>query len=186
MKIVLIHGFNVKDAGAHTVDRLAPYLNKAGYEVEMDEADYGYYSLWKVRFRKHSAVRRIAKALESADIVISHSNGGNYEDKALKALEHRDKSYKVIRISPALNAKQRIPENVERGFVFFTRTDKWVFLSGLLIGHSWGRMGWKGYSGDDRRMFNHNYSDVIKGHSNWFNEDNIEFTAQEELSALEK
>jgi len=186
MKIVLIHGFNVRDGGARTVDQLSPYLIKAGFEVEMDDADYGYYSLWKVRFRKHSAVRRIAKALETADIVISHSNGGNYEDKALKCLEHRDRHYKIIRISPALNSKQRIPENVERGFVFFTRTDKWVWLSGLLVGHSWGRQGQKGYKGDDRRMFNHDYSEMIKGHSDWFNQDNIEFTAQEVLSALEK
>ena len=181
---VLIHGFNVKDGGARTVDRLAPYLIKAGYEVDKDEADYGNYSLLAVRFRKHSAVRRIVEALKTADVVISHSNGGNYEDKALKALEHHDRRYRIIRISPALNSKQRVPENVAKGWVFFTKTDKWVWLSGLLRFHSWGRMGQKGYQGDDRRISNRDYSDVIKGHSDWFSDENIQFTVDEVLLAL--
>ena len=186
MKCVLIHGFNVKDGGARTVDKLAPYLIEAGHEVDLDEADYGYYSLLAVRFRKHRAVMRIAQAIQDADIVISHSNGGNYEDKALKTLEHRDKTYRVIRISPALNAKQRVPENIERGWVFFTRTDKWVWLSGLLRFHSWGRMGQKGFQGDDRRLENRDYSELIKGHSDWFADENIQFIADEVILALSK
>jgi len=184
MKIVLIHGFNVKDGGQRTVDRLTPYLEAAGHTVDKDEADYGYYNLFQVRFRKHKAVARIALALKNADAVISHSNGSNYEAKALRLLEKRDKQYKIVRLSPALNAKQSIPENVSKGWVYFTRSDKWVWLSGFLLFHSWGRQGQKGYLGDDRRIQNRDCSDLIKGHSDWFNGENIELIADEVVRSL--
>lgn len=185
MKIVLVHGFNVRDGGENTVDRLAPFLVKAGHMVEKDSADYGYFSLWMVRLRKHSAVLRIAKALEGADAVVSHSNGCNYEDKALKLLEHRGKTYKVIRLSPALNSKQRVPVNVSKGWVFFTKTDFWVWVSGLLPWHPWGRMGQKGYTGMDGQLVNRDFSDMIKKHSDWFTDANVEFIAKEIILALE-
>ena len=35
MKFVLVHGFNVKNKGATTVDRLAPFITGAGYEVDV-------------------------------------------------------------------------------------------------------------------------------------------------------
>lgn len=185
MKIVLIHGFNVKDGGARTVDRLAPYLEAAGHEVETDQADYGYYNLFKVRMRKHSAVRRIANALLDADAVISHSNGSNYEYKALKLLAHKDRIYQAVRLSPALNRSTGVPVNVSQCTVFHTKTDKWVWLSGLLLFHPWGRQGQKGYIGEDARVRNWPVSDIIKGHSDYFTDENIEFIADEILLALE-
>ena len=130
MKVVLIHGFNVRDGGANTVDRLAPYLEAAGHEVEIDEADYGFYNLFKVRFRKHSAVLRIAGALDSADWVISHSNGSNYANKALKLLTRRNRPIREIRLSPALNRKTGT--HADKCFVFHTKTDWAVKISSFL------------------------------------------------------
>ena len=184
-RIVLIHGFNVKDGGAKTIDRLAPYLIEAGYFCDIDEADYGFFNLLAVRFRKHSAIRRIVKALENADVVISHSNGGNYENKALKLLEHHDRKYRVIRISPALNSKARIPDNIETGHVFYTRTDFWVWISAILPWHPWGRQGWKGYTGKDTRIKNWEFTDIVRGHSDWFADENIKIIAGEVIHALE-
>ena len=184
-RVILVHGFNVRDGGKDTVDALAPYLIKAGYYCDIDEVDYGYFSLLAVRFRKHSAVRRIANALDSADVVICHSNGSNFATKALKLHEHHAQRLKVVHLSPAMNSKARVPDNVEKGFVFFTRSDFWVWLSGFLPFHPWGRAGWHGYTGDDPRIVNREFSDLINGHSDWFSDDNIEFIASEVILALE-
>ena len=186
MKIVLVHGFNVKDGGANTVDKLAPFLIKAGHYVEIDEADYGYYKLAAVRLRKHSAVLRIAKALENADAVVSHSNGANFVNKALKLLAHRDRKYQEVRLSPAINRSTAAADNVTRCTVFHTLTDFWVWMSGFLIFHPWGRQGQKGYKGDDQRMRNWDMTDVVKKHSDYFTDENAEFIAKEVLNALEQ
>ena len=186
MRIVLIHGFNVKDGGASTVDRLAPYLIKAGHFCDMDEADYGWIGLLGVRLRKHAAVRRIAHAIETADVIISHSNGANYETKALKLHQRHKPRYQIIRLSPALNSKEPVPTNVDRGTVFFSRSDFWVWLSGFLPAHPWGRQGQHGYTGTDTRIDNRDFSDLIKGHSDWFSDENIEFIAKEIILTLEQ
>jgi hypothetical protein len=185
MKIVLVHGFNVRDGGQRTVDRLAPYLVKAGHTVDKDNADYGFFSLWMVRLKKHSAVLRIAKAIENADAVISHSNGSNYTNKALRQLEWHQKTYRVVRLSPALNSGGRVPSNISKGWVFHTRSDFWVWMSGLIPWHPWGRMGQKGYKGDDSRLVNRDFTDLIKRHSDWFTDDNVEFIAKEIILVLE-
>jgi len=184
MKIVLVHGFNVRDGGANSLDKLAPYLQAAGHEVEVDRADYGFFSLWAVRFRKHSAVRRIAGALETADAVVSHSNGANYTNKALNAL-HNSRWLREVRIAPALNRGTAAAPNVRRCTVLHTRTDVWVWLSGFLVGHAWGWQGLLGYKGPDTRMVNWDYSDLVRDHSGYFDDDIVERVARDVLAALE-
>lgn len=183
MRIVLVHGFNVADGGERTVDRLAPFLIDAGHDVDKDEADYGLFSLWMVRFRKHSAIVRIAKALQKADAVITHSNGANYAMKALKFVSGR--KLVVIHLSPAVNRKASFPEAVKRAIVYFTRTDFWVWLSGFIPLHPWGRMGYAGAKTTDPRVQNRDFTDIVKGHSDWFSEDNVEFIAGTIILALE-
>ena len=184
MRIVLVHGFNVKDGGAGSIDRLAPHLEKRGHEVECDEADYGYYDLIKVRFAKYSAVRRILGALNRADAVVTHSNGANYATKALNLFFGQ--RVQVIHLSPALNSDTKVPSNISRGWVFFTKTDWTVWISSLLIGHAWGRMGQRGYTGGDPRITNIDHTDLVKFHSDWFNDDNVEIIAAEIDSLLRK
>lgn len=186
MRIVLIHGFNVRDGGAQTIDKLRPYLEQAGHEVECDAADYGFFGLWAVRFRKHGAVLRIANALKKADAVIDHSNGANFEHKALSLIEQHGGHYKVVRLSPALNRSTAAAANVDHCTVFYTRTDFWVWVSGFLRFHPWGRQGQRGYQGTDTRMRNRDMSDLIQGHSDYFRDENVEFIANEVLIALER
>ena len=186
MRIVLIHGFNVRDGGASTVDRLAPFLIKAGHYCDIDEADYGWFGLLAVRLRKHSAVRRISNALDKAQVIISHSNGSNYESKALRLHERHDQQYRVIRLSPALNSKARLPDNVTTALVMFSRSDFWTWVAGFLPFHPWGQMGWHGYRGSDPRIENMDCSDLIEGHSDWFSDQNIEFIANEIILQLEQ
>lgn len=181
MKFVLVHGFNVKDGGANSVDRLAPYLTEAGHEVDKDEADYGYFSLFMVRLRKHRAILRIAEALDQADVVIAHSNGANYVHKAVRLTS---RPIKIILVAPALNRSVKWPAHVQLVSVFYTRSDHWVFLSGFLLFHSWGWLGWKGPRRDDPIMVGHDHSDIVKRHSDYFDEAHAAFTTKQILKVV--
>ena len=182
MKIVLVHGFNVRDGGASTVDKLTPYLEQQGHQIDKDDADYGFFSLWMVRFRKHKAILRIAEALKEADVVIAHSNGANYVLKALKFV-HPPKQ--VIFLSPAANRRSKVPVSATKVDVFHTRTDFWVFLSGFLpFKHPWGWMGLKGTKGNDPRITNHDYTDIVKSHSDWFDDAHVATIARAVAAVL--
>jgi hypothetical protein len=182
MRAVLIHGFNVRDGGSNTVDRLVPYLVDAGIETDCDGADYGYLSLMKVRFMKQSILWRLGKAIEKADVVITHSNGANYAYQALEAIGG-PQCKTVIHISPAMNRKTTPPFNVRRELDLITPHDKPVRLSSFLLFHPWGRRGAKGYSGPDQRVMNVSHPEV-KGHSDWFHQ-HLGMTARAVLNYLE-
>jgi hypothetical protein len=187
MKVaVLVHGFNVRDAGAGSIDKLAPFLKEAGLHVETDSADYGYFSLFMVRFRKHSAVARIAAAIEAADVIVCHSNGANYAHKALRLLERRDRRYTEVRLSPALNRRTGTTSNVDRCFVFHTKTDWAVRIASWIpFGHPWGRQGAHGYKGNDSRIENIDATDIIKRHSDWFKPNYIRWVAKEIIGLIQ-
>jgi len=177
MKFVLVHGFNVRDGGAHTVDRLIPLIKLDGHTVDPDEGDYGFFNIWAVRFR-HSRTRqrvlyRLAKAFETADVIITHSNGANFTTQALDMMAPDFNNSKlVIHISPALDRDTQIPMAVHHQLVMYTPHDKAVRLSSWLLFHPWGRMGAKGYSGSDNRNTNRQ-ENRVHGHSAWFSADHI-------------
>jgi hypothetical protein len=177
MKFVLVHGFNVRDGGLHTVDQLAPLITDAGYDVNLDEGDYGFFNIWMVRFRKSKTRQRVlyrlAKAFETADVIITHSNGANFTTQALEMLtpDHNN-SKLIIHISPALDRDTPIPLAVHHQLVLYTPHDKAVRFSSWLLFHPWGRMGAKGYSGNDNRNTNRKDT-AVKGHSSWFKVDHV-------------
>jgi len=172
MKFVLVHGFNVRDNGNRTVDQLAPLIELAGHIVNTDEADYGYFNLWMIRLFKTKTRRRVlyrlAKAFESADVIITHSNGAYFTTLALDMMiEEFNNSKFVIHISPALDRDTEVPLAVKQQLVLYTRHDFWVKLSSYIPFFPWGRMGARGYSGQDNRV--HNKADNgIPEHSAWF------------------
>ena len=172
MKLVLVHGFNVKDGGTRTVDTLIPFAEVAGYEVDKDEGDYGYFNLLMIRWfkarRKRKVLFRLAKAFETADIIVTHSNGAHFTTQALNMLPSNLVTKKlVVHISPALNSNTDIPEVVKAQLVLYTPHDGWVKASSYLPLHPWGRMGARGYTGTDIR--NRNLMDRgIRKHSEWF------------------
>jgi len=172
MKFVLVHGFNVKDAGAHTVDKLAPYIIEANHEVDVDEGDYGYFNLFMIRLLKSKTRQRVlyrlGKAFETADVIIFHSNGSNFGTQALDLLPPEYNNTKVVvHISPAINSSTPIPNAVKAQLVLYTPHDGWVKLASYLPLHPWGRMGARGYTGESNK--NTNIMDArIKKHSDWF------------------
>lgn len=167
-KAVLIHGFNVRDKGAGSIDNLAPYLVEAGYSCDVDEGDYGYFGLLSIRLidgeRRRQVIYRLAQAICNADLVVAHSNGANFLYQALKLMP-RNREIIVVLIAPALDPDTPIPDPVKRQLVLCSRRDIWVRLSSYLLFHPWGRMGAVGYQLPDPR--NVNYHDNTRRHSQW-------------------
>lgn len=182
MRIALIHGFNVRDGGKRTVDTLAPRLIERGHEVDTDSMDYGFHHLFKVRFNHKKEVERIAAAMEKADAVITHSNGANYSMQAAYMISS---PIIMLHMSPALNTKVNIPACVTHMEVLHTRNDKAVKAAKWLIFHPWGNMGSAGYKGQDTRGRNHEYTHMVKDHSNWYKGDKATFFANVDADILE-
>jgi len=190
MKFVLVHGFNVKDGGKHTVDRLAPYIITAGHEVDLDEGDYGFFNIWMVRlfktWKKNRVLFRLADAFKSADVIITHSNGANFTTQALDLLPAKyNNKIRVIHISPALDKKTEIPQAVKHQLVLYTPNDFWVKLSSYLLFHPWGRMGAVGYQGHDNRNYNVEVP-AVKAHSDWFKVEHVARTWKRCTTFLEE
>lgn len=175
MRIVGVHGFNVRDKGLRSIDALGNSLasNVPDIYYDADGADYGFYGLWKVRFRSKPAVRRIAEAIKGAHGVIAHSNGANYTMKALELLKsegYENTDLKIIFYSPALNVKQPLHlYEFDKLHVFHSESDWIVKLSSWLPFHPWGRAGAKGIKAEvlpEHRLNNIYYEGIH--HSDWF------------------
>lgn len=180
MRVVTVHGFNVRDKGAGTTDRLHDFIIAQGWEHNNDEADYGFFNLIAIRAfqmkQRLDVIERLVGAFEKADIIITHSNGAFFTTQALHCLPKQYRRSKiVIHISPALDADTPIPDAVHSQLVLCTKHDGWVRLSSYLFCHPWGRMGAIGYTDGDSRNTNI-LDNTIKGHSKWFNKANVERT----------
>lgn len=181
MKIVLIHGFNVKDNGAGSVDKLKPYLQARFPKafIDTDSADYGWHFLLKVHFfyMFGKTIKRIAEALKDADVVITHSNGANYCMKALKRINNMD--LKIIHLSPALDKGYRFNwRKFDVAHIFHTLKDKTVRISKYIPFSPWGNMGQVGAKSRLVSVLNHDWTKHINGHSDWFKDQHIEKVAQ--------
>jgi hypothetical protein len=174
MRVVLIHGWNVKDGGKGTVDTLAPYFEELGWEVDSDEADYGFI-FWRMLsiigrwlFTK-KIIKRLIPAVQKADMIVTHSNGANFATRAMKQLNNLyDGTKIVVHISPALNRKTEPPRAVKAQLVIHTRKDSAVKAARWLIFSPWGSMGAWGYQGYDERVDNADFTNIASGHSAHF------------------
>lgn len=172
MKFVLVHGFNVRDNGARTVDKLAPFIIDNGHTVDVDEGNYGFFNIWMIKWKKSKlrlrVIFRLAEAFRDADVIITHSNGANFTTQALDLMPARYNNTKiVIHISPALDRDTEIPQAVKGQLVMHTPHDIWVRLSSYIPFFPWGRMGAFGYSGNDNRNTNEEHCEIPQ-HSEWF------------------
>lgn len=156
----LLHGFNVRDSGAGTVNRLAPALEAAGYEVIMH--DFGWRGLLGVRFFNCRRVAQLAAQVDEGDIAIGHSDGCNIINSAA---HYGARFRRVVYINPALDADTPLADHIDAALVFADRRDWAVRFSSWLPWHRWGRMGAKGPTTDPDRYATiyHDY-----GHSGIF------------------
>jgi hypothetical protein len=173
MKCHLVHGFNVRDGGKKTIDRLIPYLNHD--EISVIQHDYGHLNIWGVLRKNKYIANDIKPKLKSIDVAIGHSNGCAILVKSLQKGAVIDK---LILINPALDKYFEFPAGVNEIHVFHNKYDKAVvaakWLRKLVFWRNtflWGEMGNTGYKGHDYRVINHV---MAKGHSAVFSNRNIE------------
>lgn len=180
-RAVLIHGWNVRDGGAATVDTLKAYLEAMGWTVETDEGDYGFIfwrmlSIFGRMFMTKDIIKRLVPAIAKADLIVAHSNGPNFANRALRLLPDKFKNTKiVVWISPATNKKTEIPEAVKAQLVIYTRHDKAVKAAKYLPFSNWGNQGAVGYQGSDKRNTNFDASEYALDHSWHFHDAETQF-----------
>ena len=179
IKIVELHGFNVRDKGVGSIGKLRPYLLEifpnAIYDA--DSADYGWDFLLKANYLywTGNTIDRIANALKDADLVICHSNGANYCMKALSRI-HNPK-LKIVFLSPALNRDYKFNETFQKCLVMYSQDDKTVYWAKWVPLSRWGDMGKVGPTWPDFRLLKRNLSKEIMHHSDWFIKKHIQRVA---------
>lgn len=167
-KAWLVHGFNVRDEGAGTIDRVGPYLDASGWVVS--QYDYGWTLLLGVLFGNPGRARELSRDSEPGDIAIGHSNGCAIIHRALHAGAHFDQ---VVYINPALDTTAMLPPadstRLRKLHVFHAHDDRAVHLARWIPGSLWGGMGRDGYEGPaDPRIQNRPLHRIIAppiGHS---------------------
>lgn len=155
--IYLIHGFNVKDGGAETVDTVRDHLEERGYRVE--DIDYGYFQRLRVRLCNKSIARVLAHLVKPGSTCIAHSNGGAL---AYLACEFGAPFKNVVLVNPALDSKKVLAKQVEKVQVWYSPHDKWTGLAKFIPKSIWGAQGRTGYTGHpDARYENIDQEEAI-------------------------
>lgn len=152
-----IHGFNVRDLGEGSTDRLLPYL------TDSRDYDYGYVGLLKLRCVNRDTVEALARQVQPGDAVVAHSNG------CLIAwqLAQRVRLGAVVCINPALRRDTLWPDDLP--VLCIANRKDWVVQLGRMWGrlasfgglypHGWGAAGRYGFTSGQP---------LVK---NWFSDD---------------
>ncbi len=169
-RVFVLHGFNVRDGGTGSIDKLIPALVGADFEVV--EFDYGWMFLLGAKLRDRFLARKLAKMVQPGDVVIAHSNGCCI---AQMAAELGAPFAVMVFISPALDRDAERPAQVGERHVWHTPSDEWVTKARWLPFAKWGDMGAVGYQGKpDERTKNYNGEELLwvrpLRHSGWFAE----------------
>ena len=176
---VTFHGFNVRDQGAATTDRIGPYLERAG--LIWKENDYGFIFLLGALWGNPGRAERAADKWGRDAIGVGHSNGCAILWRAAMLGAFK----RLVFINPALDASIRFPAHLDRVHVFHTRHDKPTKWASYVPWVRWGAMGRDGHV--DRRtdavpVINHDMAAEtvrpvyrVRGHSHVFRPPHLEF-----------
>jgi pimeloyl-ACP methyl ester carboxylesterase len=160
----LLHGFNVADGGAGSIDRLKPYLEAGGYRVR--DHDYGHFLFRQVRFENGAVAEKVAAAVKKGDVGVGHSNGCAI---LMRAAALGAPFRGLVFINPALDEDCVAADHVRFVHVYFNDGDYAVWFSRLLrFNHPWGAMGRVGFKGTDPRYVNIDCAPDVQGHSDIF------------------
>lgn len=176
-RVILVHGFNVRDGGRGSIGKLAPYFTSAGFEVL--RFDYGWRGLLGVRFGNEGVAKKLIAITQPGDVIVGHSNGCCVAHLAA----HTGARFgPCVYINPALDADARLAPQVPSLDVWFSPSDTPVRFARFLPFHPWGDMGRKGYVGDyDPRIASYNketdFSVRSDAHSDVFTEPALSFFA---------
>lgn len=183
-RVILVHGFNVRDGGLNTVVALRPYFEAAGFEVKLFR--YGWTGLLGTYFLNARFAQILADLSEPGDIAVGHSNGCALIHESV----HLGATFsQLVYVNPALDRDAALPAGVQRAHVWHSPSDLPVRFARWLPSHPWGNMGSRGYVGADRRFTNYNketgfppYSS--REHSDVFKPGLIEFFGPQIVAAV--
>lgn len=182
----LLHGFNVTDGGADTVEKLRPFLREHPKQTLVKSWKYGWFGLVSVLFKNAKVAKHLNEAHEQVypyvpSYAVGHSNGCAI---LLRAANMGMEFKTLLLINPALNVDTKFPANIGQVIVVHTEDDvptrvaRWfdrIPFIGLIIPNAWGAMGAYGYEGSDPRVMNIDLTGVLKGHSDLFEPKNAFF-----------
>ena len=146
-KLVTVHGFNVSDGGAATIDSLKPHL-KDGYEV--GDFNYGWTGLLGALYGNQRRAVQLSKRFGDC-IPLAHSNGAAIVHRAamLGAFEQG-----VILLNPALDRNIVWPAHVKKVYVYYSSGDVPTKLARYIPFVKWGASGFAGALTNDPRVVN--------------------------------
>lgn len=159
-RVILVHGFNVKDDGAGTTGMAAAeYRKRPG--VEVIEFKPGWRGLLGVRLGNKRRAQNLAKLIQPGDLLIGHSDGCNLIDQACHALASLGReTVDCVYFNPALDRDTALSKIVSKCIVFYTKTDDTVAISKWLAFHPWGEMGKKGYKAKEPSLHDDRYINI--------------------------
>lgn len=160
MSVYLAHGFNTR---GRYLEPLAEQLRTRGYDAI--PFHYGYHFLG-TRLASQTAAYALASVTKVDDSWVCHSNGANV---AHRAIELGSNPRTVVLISPSLDVDIELPASFTGHIhVFHTKHDWWTIAGSYWPWSRWGAMGHYGYQGNSKQWTNHDFSEIVKGHSKWF------------------
>jgi len=144
-RVLLVHGFNVRDGGKGSTDGLRSHFEGEGFAVA--EFDTGWRFLAGVRWGNAKRARRLARMIRPGDLLVGHSDGCNIINLASWHLSGSSlkKPVAVIYLNPALDRDTQLAPQIVGALVFATRSDRIVQIASWLRWHPWGDMGRVGY-----------------------------------------
>lgn len=169
----MVHGINCDDRGSDTVLQVVPHL--AQYSTIYNHA-YGRIGPIGAQFKNKSIARKLVRSVNDwcqfeNNYAVGHSNGCAI---ILHALRLGAKFKAILLINPALNINAVFPPGDYTITVIHTKHDSAVKAArffdaipfiGWAVPDIWGAMGARGYTGDDPRVENLDWSDFLDGHS---------------------
>ena len=156
MRVHLVHGFNVKDEGAATIDTLRSLIERSGFRVK--EHNYPEFFLLRARLCNAAMAMVIRDSISPRDPVIAHSNGCAIVYRAAKA---GAKFGHVTLINPALDSKLVIP-GARSVDVWYSPSDPWTSMARYIPWSIWGAQGRTGYTGKDARYLSFNEDEIFQ------------------------
>ena len=179
-RVWLVHGFNVKDGGAGSIGKLAPYFEAAGYEVK--HFRYGWTAMLMIlpftsRFLNRRLGKMLAGIISAGDDVAGHSNGGLI---AKLSGDYGAPVRNLIIINGAIDSKVKFAPQIERVHIWYSPSDRPVTIARILPRHPWGNMGAVGYQGPyDSRVTCYNKENGFpvssRAHSDVFSGERLDF-----------
>ncbi len=164
-RILLVHGWNIRDRGERTMGGIRDELAARGFDVVL--LSPGHLRGWReTRHRSRQLAKTWAVQTKPGDVLVGHSNGCRI---AWEMSQHPGcLADLAVWIQPALDGYLLPGRCIRRCLVLWNRNDRVVWWARLLPWSDWGDMGRRGPVpiegglGRDRRLL---AVEMGRGHS---------------------